>query len=80
MVTYRKVLDYILAEPFRPFRIKLASGQAFEIRYPELIYVGIKSIELYAAASNHEDEKWHRVSLAQVEAVEPLDAATAMSN
>ena len=31
MMTPKIVLDYIRAEPFRPFRIHMASGQTFDI-------------------------------------------------
>lgn len=79
MITFRKMLDYIVAEPFRPFRIKLACGQTFEIRYPESIYVGVKSVEMFLAAGEEQHEKWHRVPLSQVQTLEPLDSATAMA-
>jgi hypothetical protein len=74
MMTLQKVADYMLAEPFRPFRIKMASGQAFEIRHPEMIMVGRSSARVYTATDDNEHEKWHDVSLLLMETIEPLDA------
>ncbi|MBX9680645.1 MAG: hypothetical protein K2X38_17970 [Gemmataceae bacterium] len=39
MLTSQRVLDYVKAEPFRPFRIHMASGREFDIRHPEMIKV-----------------------------------------
>jgi hypothetical protein len=47
MMTLPKVADYLAAEPFRPFRLKMASGQSFEIRHPEMILVGRSSVRVY---------------------------------
>jgi len=49
MMTFRKVGEYVAAEPFRPFRIKMASGSTFEIRHPEMILVGRTSVRVYTA-------------------------------
>jgi hypothetical protein len=48
MMTYRKLGEYVAAEPFRPFRIKMASGQVYEIRHPEMILVGRTSVRVYS--------------------------------
>jgi hypothetical protein len=40
MMTFKKLGDSVTAEPFRPFRIKMASGQSFDIRHPEMILSG----------------------------------------
>jgi len=80
MMSFERVLDYIVAEPFCPFRLKLASGQTFDVRNPDLIYVGIKSVDMYGAAGSDETEKWHRIPLAQIDALEPFDNATATLN
>jgi hypothetical protein len=80
MVSFENVLDCIVAEPFRPFRLKLASGQVFDVRKPDSIYVRIKSVDMYAAAGTDETAKWHRIPLAQIDALEPLDNATPTLN
>lgn len=75
MMIPRKLLDHVSAEPFRPFRIKMASGQAFDIRHPEMILVGRSSARVYTVTDDDENEKWHDVSLMLMETIEPLDAA-----
>ncbi len=47
MMTFKKLGDYVTAEPFRPFRIKMVSGQSFDIRHPEMILVGRSSVRVY---------------------------------
>ena len=77
MMTSRTVGDYVAAEPFRPFRIKMASGQAFDIGHPEMILVGRTLVRVYTATGTDEHEKWHDVSLMLMETIEPLDATVA---
>jgi hypothetical protein len=37
MMPPRVIMDHAFAEPFRPFRIHTASGQTFEVRYPDIV-------------------------------------------
>jgi hypothetical protein len=74
MMTYRKLGEYVEAEPFRPFRIEMASGQSFDIRHPEMILVGRTSVRVYTNTDAEQTEKWHDASLLLMETVEPLDA------
>jgi hypothetical protein len=73
MMTFRKVGDYVSAEPFRPFRIKMASGQPFDIRHPEMILVGRNTVRIYYATGDDDNERWHDVSLMLMETIEPVD-------
>jgi hypothetical protein len=74
MMTSRKAVECVAAEPFRPFRIKMASGQAFDIRHPEMILVGRTSVRVHTALTGTEqNETWHDVSLMLMETIEPLD-------
>ncbi|HJT33764.1 MAG TPA: hypothetical protein VJ783_17085 [Pirellulales bacterium] len=72
MINYRKLGDYVLAEPFRPFRIRMASGQTFEIRHPETILVGRNTARVYTTAASNGHETWHDVSLLLMESLEPI--------
>ena len=74
MMTYRKLGEYVAAEPFRPFRIRMASGQAFDIRHPEMILVGRTSARIYDVTDDDSIEKWRDVSMLLMETVEPIDA------
>jgi hypothetical protein len=72
-MTPQTVLGYVKAEPFRPFRIRMASGQALEIRHPEMILVGRTTARVYDAVDDAR-ETWHEASLLTMETIEPMDA------
>jgi hypothetical protein len=80
MMTPRKVLEYVAAEPFRAFRISMAGGQSFDIRHPEMILVGPSSVRVFAATEPEANEKWHDVSLMLTETIEPLDVPVHPTN
>lgn len=72
MITSSKIVEYLTAEPFRPFRIRMASGQTFEIRHPETILVGRNTARVYTTAASNGHETWHEVSLLLMESLEPI--------
>lgn len=72
MITYRKLGECVAAEPFWPFRIRMASGQAFEIRHPEMVLVGRVSAKIYTATAPEAPEKWHDASMLLMETVESM--------
>ena len=75
MMTFSKVGEYVSAEPFRPFRLKMASGQMFDIRHPEMILVGKSSVKVYTKTKpDSPNELWHDVSLMLMESIEPIDS------
>ncbi len=76
MITFQRIASYVGAEPFRPFRISLASGRAFEIRHPEMIQVGRTTMTIFSFPLDEPGEAKERqieVSLLLTESVEPLD-------
>ncbi len=80
MMTSHKVVEYVAAEPFRPFRLKMASGQSFDIRHPEMIMVGKSSVRVYTKAKpDSTSEHWQDVSLMLMEAIEPIESLSATS-
>jgi len=72
------MIEFVSAEPFRPFRIHMASGRPFEIGHPEMIKVGRSSVTVYSRPESGPDEadRWQEVSLMLLESVEPLEAKT----
>ena len=68
-------------EPFRPFRISMASGRSFDIRHPEMVQVGRSSLTIFSFVTEEptngeeaeQKERMHEISLMLIEAVEPLD-------
>lgn len=76
MLAPRIVLDFVTAEPFRPFRMDMASGRAFEVGHPEMVRVGRSSVTVQKRPEGDSDhsERWQKVSLMLLEWVEPLEA------
>lgn len=77
MMTFRQVGEYVTAEPFLPFRIKMASGATFEVRHPEMILVGRTSVRIYTTGEGEagNGSRWHDVSLMLMETMEPIGSA-----
>jgi hypothetical protein len=77
MITSQRIISYVGAEPFRPFRITTTSGRTFEIRHPEMVQVGKSTMTIFTYLSNDPEEAKEQqveVSLLLTESVEPLDA------
>jgi hypothetical protein len=74
-MTSAKIIEYVSAEPFRPFRIKMASGQIYDIRHPEMILVGRSSVRVYQVREGDPEgpQHWIDVSLTLMETLEPLE-------
>lgn len=75
MIAPRTMTDFVFAEPFRPFRIHMASGRTFDIRHPEMIAVSRSSVTVYASpeGDGEQPERWQKVSLMLMESIEPLE-------
>ena len=70
-------MSYVKAQPFRPFRLHMASGKAFDIRHPEMVKI-LKSYLLVFSFDPGETEivnQWESISLMLIESVSHLDAA-----
>lgn len=78
MIPFSKLAEYVSAEPFRPFRIQMASGQSFEIRHPEMILLGRTTFRVCMPPISEPDKpsSWHDASLMLTESVAPMDAAS----
>ena len=75
MIAFQRLARFVGAEPFRPFRISMASGQSFDIRHPEMISINRSTAQIVTFLSDQEDsrQREHEVSLLLMESVEPLD-------
>jgi len=75
MMTNRRILNYVNAEPFKPFRIKMTSGENFEIRHPEMIQVGRTTASVFMWMNEEGKELGERereISILLIESIEPL--------
>ena len=78
MTTFKRISLYVGAEPFRPFRIKMVSGETFEIRHPEMIQVGRTTATISTWMNeDHEDptEQEREISIILIESIERLRTA-----
>lgn len=79
-MTNRRILNYVNAEPFQSFRIKMTSGEVFEIRHPEMIQVGRTTATVFTWMNEDDDspgERLREISILLIESIEPLQPATA---
>jgi hypothetical protein len=78
-MTSREVLNYVQAEPFRPFRIRMNSGRTFDIRHPEIVRVGKGDLLIFTFVSDAPEvyDRWENVSLLLIESLSPLEASIA---
>jgi hypothetical protein len=79
MLTPQTVLEFVRAEPFRPFRLHMASGRTFEVRHPELIKVLKSNVLLFKASGESWDipEEFNSVSLMLTESISHLEPTAA---
>jgi hypothetical protein len=79
MMTRRNLFRYVDAEPFQPSRIKMTSGETFEIRHPEMIAVSRTTAHVFTWMGDDEDPKQQEreISILLNESIEPLDSAVA---
>lgn len=75
MMTKQTIQGYVKAEPFRPFRLHLASGRTFDIRHPKMIKVLHSTIVVFKVADGSEDlsDEWDTVSLLLIESISRLE-------
>lgn len=76
MITPQVLLGYVKAEPFRAFRLHLASGRTFDVRHPEMIKVLRSHALIFKANGDTGDlpDEWESVSLMLIESVAHLEA------
>lgn len=74
MITPQSIQQFVKAQPFRPFQIRTAGGQTFEVRHPEMVKVMRSTILVFPDQENPEfPETFEMVSLMLTESVAPLD-------
>ena len=75
VITAQRLQSYVSAEPFRPFRISMASGQFLDIKHPEMIMVGRSSAKIYKSSDSDPEGPplWEEVLLMLTESLEPLE-------
>ena len=76
MIPPQELRGMLRTQPFRPFRLNLSDGRAFEIRHPDLMMVGVGSAVLGISQSGEADPLYERsvtLSLLHIVSAEPLE-------
>lgn len=82
MMTMKKITNYVTAEPFRPFRIKMTSGEVFLIKHPEMIQGGKTTSTIFTWMGEDQEEYSERereISNLLIESIEPLKSVNTQS-
>ncbi len=82
MMNSRRILNYVVAEPFRPFRIKMVSGETIEVRHPEMIAVGKTTVRISVWAADADSEPRERereLSILLIESIEVEESSVRQS-
>ena len=77
MLTPESLRGYVKAEPFRPFRLHLASGRTLDVQHPEMLKILKSSVLVFKINDETSDitDEWESVSLMQTESVSHLEVA-----
>ena len=68
-----EVQDVLRRQPFQPFRVRLSTGQGYEIRHPEFVALTRTSLFVgYPAAADEFPDRMIQCDLLHVVALEPL--------
>ncbi len=71
--------DILRQQPFQPFRLVMTDGTGFEIRHPDLLWVGRRSAQVGLTGDPGQTfyERAVRIDLLHVIRVEPLESTPA---
>jgi hypothetical protein len=74
--------DLLKQQPFEPFRIVLTDGTTYEIRHPDLLWVGLRTayVGLTGQAAQTYFERSVRIDLLHIIRIEPLTTTPASSD
>ena len=69
-----EIKEVLRRQPFQPFRIRLSTGQKYEVRHPEFVALTKTSLFVGEPASNDDfPDQMIQCDLMHVVAVEPIE-------
>lgn len=71
-MTVQTFRDLLKAQPFRPFRLVMSSGQSYDVRHPEVAMVTKSDLLVGTDVEDGVPAEFKICSLLHVTAVEPL--------
>ena len=76
-MTAEALRDWMQRRPFQAFRITTSSGDAYEIRRPEMAFLTWSEVIIGLGERNGIPSRHRTVSLLHVTAAEPIDSTAA---
>ena len=75
----REILNYVKAQPFRPFRIRMNSGRTLEVSHSEMVRVGRRDLLVFTFVSDSPDvyDRWENISLLLIESLSYPESSVA---
>ena len=73
MISFREVIQLILAEPFVPFQIHTASCRTFEVKHPEFVHADVSSLTVFSDDNPDGPNRWEKLSYMLIESLAPLN-------
>lgn len=82
MLTSQDILDRVRKQPFVPIRFVTSSGESYEVRHPDMVWVGRRDIHIGMSSRGNPSiyEQVSRVSLLHITAMEDLPVKKGKSN
>jgi hypothetical protein len=77
-MTPEELRDELRQQPFQPFRLVMSDGEGYDIRHPDLLWIGKRTayVGLTGQPGQTFFERAVKVDLLHVIRIVPLDAAT----
>jgi hypothetical protein len=72
------LLAHLRKQPFEPFRIRMVDGAAYQIRHPDVVLVGRRTITLGLARSGEPRlpyERTETAALLHITRLEPIESS-----
>ena len=74
MITSADIRERVAQKPFNPFRIVTSSGQTYNVRHPEFVMIGKRTV-VVGQPIHDDDPEWdlaQLVSVLHITALEPM--------
>ena len=65
------IREWLHRRPFEPFELRLSNGEAYQVRYPEVVAIGKNRI----AVVDPETDRFVHVALIHINSIQALQAA-----
>ncbi len=81
-MSHEDLLGFARKRPFAPFRLFVSDGSVYDVRHPELVMLGKRSVALGLTTDPGQTvyDRLATVDLLHITRVEPLEAPTATSD